>query len=61
MAQSSLGVVVPSVLLTGLLGWDGRAADFANLVLQLPWEDLVHEEKLNESGLKRRAKFKGLK
>lgn len=36
-----------------------RTADLASLVLQLPWEDTVREEKLKETGLKWRAKSKG--
>ena len=38
MVQSGLGIPVPSVLLAGSLCWDSRAADFASLVLQLPWD-----------------------
>lgn len=59
MVQSTSGVLIPHVPLAGGLCWGSRAADFASLVLQLPWEDLVHEEKLNESGLKQRSKSKG--
>lgn len=59
LATSGLGVLVPSILLADWLYWDSRAADFASPVLQLPWEDLVHERKLNESGLKQGAKSEG--
>lgn len=51
-----LGYRSPSILLAGGLYWDSRAANFASPVLQLPWEDLVHERKLNKSGLKQGAK-----
>lgn len=57
-AELVLGVLVPGVLPAGRLHWHSRAADFASSVLQLLWKDVVHKEKLNECGVKQRAKSK---